>query len=219
MKQPIACPVILGTGAVLMTLTLAGRPAGASRADDLIGSRDPFGQLRTLHHQRRFRSSRIRSSRISAPTAAPASPATGPTRAGRSRRTMCGSASSATGGLDPIFRTNDGSNCEGADVDTLSKRRAAFSLLLTRGLIRVGLDVPAGAEFVIVGVDDPYRCGAPLTTRVDVSPAAAVDEPAVPERGDVGRPRVVGRRRRSCRTSLQQANDATTRPRAGGART
>src|SRR5437899_7698167 len=63
-------------------------------------------------------------------------------------------------GLDPIFRTNDGSNCEGADVSTVGKRQAAFSLLLTRGLIRVGIDVPIGAEFVIDSVDDPYRCGA-----------------------------------------------------------
>ena len=67
-------------------------------------------------------------------------------------------------GLDPIFRTNDGSNCEGADVSTFRKREKAYSLLLTRGLIRVGVDVPAGAEFVIDSVDDPYRCHAPLTT-------------------------------------------------------
>ena len=66
-------------------------------------------------------------------------------------------------GLDPIFRNNDGSNCEGADVSTLRKRRNAFSLLLSRGLIRVGIDVPAGAEFSIDSVDDPYHCGAPLT--------------------------------------------------------
>jgi cytochrome c peroxidase len=66
-------------------------------------------------------------------------------------------------GLDPIFRTNDGSNCEGADVSTVATRRAAFSQLLTRGLIRVGIDVPAGAEFVIDSIDDPYDCGAPLT--------------------------------------------------------
>jgi len=66
-------------------------------------------------------------------------------------------------GLDPIFRTNDGSNCEGADVSTVATRRAAFSQLLTRGLIRVGIDVPAGAEFVIDSIDDPYNCGAPLS--------------------------------------------------------
>src|SRR6185503_13114441 len=68
-----------------------------------------------------------------------------------------------TAGLDPIFRNNDGSNCEGADISTVRKRRGAFSLLLKKGLIRIGLDVPAGAEFDIVDVDDPYRCGALLS--------------------------------------------------------
>ena len=66
-------------------------------------------------------------------------------------------------GLDPIFRVNDGSNCEGADLSTLPRRRAAFSQLLDKGLIRVGIDVPDFAEFVIEAVDDPYQCGAPLT--------------------------------------------------------
>ena len=66
-------------------------------------------------------------------------------------------------GFDPIFRTNDGSNCEVADVSTFGKRRAAYSLLLNRGLVRIGIEVPAGAEFVIESVDDPYNCGAPLT--------------------------------------------------------
>jgi cytochrome c peroxidase len=69
-----------------------------------------------------------------------------------------------TGGLDPIFRNNDGSTCEGADLSTLRRRRQAFSLLLTKGLIRVGLDLPANAEFDIVDVDDPYACGASVTT-------------------------------------------------------
>src|SRR6266516_2534962 len=39
-----------------------------------------------------------------------------------------------TGGLDPIFRSNDGSTCEGADISTLGERRTAFSLLLNKGL-------------------------------------------------------------------------------------
>jgi hypothetical protein len=69
-----------------------------------------------------------------------------------------------TGGLDPIFRTNDGSNCEDADVSTIRNRERAFSLLLSKGLIRIALDVPAGADFEITTVDDPYRCGRPLTT-------------------------------------------------------
>jgi len=69
-----------------------------------------------------------------------------------------------TAGLDPIFRTKDGSNCEKADVSTLDARRRSFSALLGKGLIRIALDVPPGAEFEIVGVDDPYRCGSPLTS-------------------------------------------------------
>ena len=68
-----------------------------------------------------------------------------------------------TKGRDPIFRTNDGSNCEGADISTTGKRREAFSLLLAKGLIRVELAVPANAEFTINDVDDPYSCGAPLS--------------------------------------------------------
>jgi cytochrome c peroxidase len=63
-----------------------------------------------------------------------------------------------TRGTDAIFRNNDGSNCEGAIADTVAQKRAAYSLLLTRGLIRVGLDVPANAEFVIERVRDPYQC-------------------------------------------------------------
>jgi hypothetical protein len=70
----------------------------------------------------------------------------------------------ASDGLDPVFRTNDGSNCEAADISTTKKRRRAFSLLLTKGLIRVALDVPARAEFDIVRVDDPYGCNAPLSS-------------------------------------------------------
>jgi cytochrome c peroxidase len=65
-------------------------------------------------------------------------------------------------GLDPIFQSNDGSNCEGAVPTSLTQRRAASSLLLNKGLIRVGLTVPVDAEFTVVAVDDPYRCGGSL---------------------------------------------------------
>lgn len=72
----------------------------------------------------------------------------------------------ASKGLDPIFRNNDGSNCEGAEIDTVSKRRDAFSLLLTRGLIRVSMDIPQGpnVEFTVDAVDDPYDCNGATTT-------------------------------------------------------
>ena len=48
----------------------------------------------------------------------------------------------ATDGEDPIFRTNDGSNSPTADISTVKARRSAYSMLLTKGLIRVGIGVP-----------------------------------------------------------------------------
>ena len=69
-----------------------------------------------------------------------------------------------TSGLDPIFRSNDGSNCAGADVSSLAARRHAFSLLLGKGLIRIERPLPVNAEFDIVEVDDPYRCGGVPTS-------------------------------------------------------
>jgi hypothetical protein len=62
-----------------------------------------------------------------------------------------------TRGQDPIFRTNDGSNSPNADVSTPQARRSAYSMLLSKGLIRVGIGVPANAEFELVSVDDPYH--------------------------------------------------------------
>ena len=62
----------------------------------------------------------------------------------------------ATDGTDPIFRTNDGSNSPVADVATVEARRAAYSMLLTKGLIRVGLAIPPDAEFELDSVVDPY---------------------------------------------------------------
>jgi hypothetical protein len=66
-----------------------------------------------------------------------------------------------TDGLDPIFRTNDGSNSPTADVSTTKARRSAYSMLLTKGLIRVGIGIPANAEFELVAVDDPYSYASP----------------------------------------------------------
>src|SRR5438552_19759 len=59
-------------------------------------------------------------------------------------------------GLDPIFRSNDGSNSPDADVSTVAARRTAYSMLLSRGVFRVGMTVPKGAEFVVEAVDDPH---------------------------------------------------------------
>jgi cytochrome c peroxidase len=70
----------------------------------------------------------------------------------------------ATDGTDPIFRPNDGSNCEGTDPHTVDQRRDAYSLLLSKGLIRIGINLPDHAEFFLESVDDPYQCGASLNT-------------------------------------------------------
>lgn len=66
-----------------------------------------------------------------------------------------------TAGTDPIFRRNDGANSPNADVSTVTARREAYSMLLGRGLIRVGLPIPANAEFVLADVDDPYGFASP----------------------------------------------------------
>jgi cytochrome c peroxidase len=62
----------------------------------------------------------------------------------------------ATYGMDPIFRLNDGATSPNADVSTVAARRVAYDMLLSKGLIRVGLPIPPGAEFTLTDVDDPY---------------------------------------------------------------
>ena len=63
-----------------------------------------------------------------------------------------------TKGRDPLFASVDGANCTNASRSD----RAAHSLLLNHGLIRVGITLPANAEFTISVVHDPYGCA--LTT-------------------------------------------------------
>src|SRR5215469_12576721 len=59
-------------------------------------------------------------------------------------------------GTDPLFRPNDGSVSPLADVSTVGARRQAYALLLDRGLIRVGIGMPANSEFELESVSDPY---------------------------------------------------------------
>lgn len=61
-------------------------------------------------------------------------------------------------GSDPLFRLVDGATCPSADVSTLKAKRQAYRLLRGKGLIRVGLAMPAEAEFAVVAVADPYHC-------------------------------------------------------------
>lgn len=62
----------------------------------------------------------------------------------------------ATNGTDPVFRPVDGATNPAVDVSTLAARRAAYALLLSKGLIRVGLPMPTPSQFSLVGIDDPY---------------------------------------------------------------
>ncbi len=59
-------------------------------------------------------------------------------------------------GLDPIFRPVDGANSPTADVSTRAARRTAYSMLIEKGVLRVGQPMPANAQFELVAVDDPY---------------------------------------------------------------
>jgi cytochrome c peroxidase len=62
-----------------------------------------------------------------------------------------------TDGRDPIFRLVDGSNSPTADVSTVAKRRRAYSMLLSKGLIRVERPVPPAAEVELVAAGAPYN--------------------------------------------------------------
>ncbi len=59
-----------------------------------------------------------------------------------------------THGKDPLFAAVDGANCPTAT----STDRDAHSLLLERGLIRIGITLPSALEFQIAVVHDPYGC-------------------------------------------------------------
>ena len=68
-------------------------------------------------------------------------------------------------GTDPIFRPVDGATCPSDDVSTLAAKRDAYSLLLSKGLIRIFLPLPATQlgttvprDYEITAVTDPYGC-------------------------------------------------------------
>jgi len=70
----------------------------------------------------------------------------------------------ASGGADPIFRLVDGATCPSDNVSTPQAKRQAYSLLINKGLIRIGLPMPAGAQFAVTAVNDPYNCNTnPVT--------------------------------------------------------
>jgi len=77
----------------------------------------------------------------------------------------------ASYGNDPIFRLVDGATCPSDDVSNIEAKRQAYGLLLSKGLIRIGLPVPAAAEYRIVSVADPYGCNTnPVTGLTNFGP-------------------------------------------------
>jgi len=110
-------------------------------------------------------------------------------------------------GLGAIFRTVDGSNSPNADVSTLAKRKQAYSMLLNRGLIRVGLPIPANAEFELVAVDDPYGYASANELSLFRRPLPAANDSFLATVMWDGRETVVGA---TIGSDLEtQANDAT----------
>lgn len=71
-------------------------------------------------------------------------------------------------GLDPIFLALDGANCPSTDPSTLADPSEAYTLLLNKGLIRISLPVPTGAEFTVTVNDDPYACSATTNTQLSL---------------------------------------------------
>ncbi len=68
----------------------------------------------------------------------------------------------ATQGLDPLFAPVDGANNPKADMSTLAARQANCSMLLNKGLIRVGIPMLPNAEFTLQAIDDPYGYSNPM---------------------------------------------------------
>src|SRR6516164_10731788 len=66
----------------------------------------------------------------------------------------------ASAGQDPLFRLVDGATCPSDDVSTLDAKRQAYSLLINKALIRIGIKLPPAPklEFAVTAVQDPYNC-------------------------------------------------------------
>src|SRR5262249_17717186 len=64
----------------------------------------------------------------------------------------------ASGGSDPIFRLVDGATCPTDDVSTLPAKQRAYKPLNDKGLIRIGIPMPAPVQFSVTNVVDPYNC-------------------------------------------------------------
>jgi len=82
-----------------------------------------------------------------------------------------------TGGTDPIFSPNDGTNCPTDDVSTVGARQASYSLLLNKGLLRIARPIPANADFTLTGIVDPYGCASAANLSLYRRPLPATNLP------------------------------------------
>jgi cytochrome c peroxidase len=64
----------------------------------------------------------------------------------------------SSNGTDPLFTAVDGANCP----TVATGNAAGHSLIVNNGLVRIAVTVPAGAQFTLSVVQDPYGCA--LTT-------------------------------------------------------
>jgi cytochrome c peroxidase len=150
--------VVFCAGAAASILSKDVRHADAAQPDaGLVASADASGQLRSFHARGGFDLDNpffqdIGTNGRRCVTCHQPREAWSITPAGVEARFV------ESNGDDPIFSNNDGSNCEGAMPHSPAQRRDAYSLLLTRGLIRVGLNVPPNADFIVDDVHDPYNC-------------------------------------------------------------
>jgi cytochrome c peroxidase len=78
-----------------------------------------------------------------------------------------------TRGSDPLFATVDGANCP----EVVRSSPAGHSLVLRSGLIRIGLAVPANAQYSITAVHDPYGCALRIDPTTKVLTASVYRRP------------------------------------------
>jgi cytochrome c peroxidase len=161
MKTKVLAAYVLTIGPLV--LTAAGTVA-ISRADigdeNLFASEDPSGQLRTFntHGALDFSNPFFQDLGTNGRRCVTCHQ---PSAAWTITPGLVQAQFAQTHGSDPLFRPNDGSDCDGVDA-VGGSHAAAYSMLLSKAVIRVGMDVPVGAEFQVESVDDPHRCDAPL---------------------------------------------------------
>jgi len=67
----------------------------------------------------------------------------------------------STNGTDPLFNAVDGANYPTAPTGD----SASHSLILTKGLIRVAVELPLTAQFTITALHDPYGCAITIDAK------------------------------------------------------